>query len=192
MKALNPFCRLGGKHRSFIEVHLARARRTGQLCGTPLPYVITTSYLTHDAIQNYLEAERNYGYPGPLLLSPGRSIGLRFVPMVRDLHFAWEELPQQVLDEQAQKVRDSLRATLIEWARHMGEGSSYTDNLPMQCLHPVGHWYEVPNMLRNGTLLRLLEATAAAEVPDGAQHRHGRRRRRPGAAGLPHRRRARR
>ena len=40
----------------------------------------------------------------------------------------------------------------------MGEGSSYTDNLPMQCLHPVGHWYEVPNMLRNGTLLRLLAA----------------------------------
>ena len=26
----------------------------------------------------------------------------------------------------------------------------------MQCLHPVGHWYEVPNMLRNGMLLRLL------------------------------------
>jgi len=26
----------------------------------------------------------------------------------------------------------------------------------MQCLHPVGHWYEVPNLLRNGTLLRLL------------------------------------
>ncbi len=62
-----------------------------------------------------------------------------------------------MLDEQAQKVRDSLRATLIGWARQMGEGSDYTDNLPMQCLHPVGHWYEVPNMLRNGTLLRLLE-----------------------------------
>ena len=103
------------------------------------------------------QAERNYGYPGPLLLSPGRSIGLRFVPMERDLRFAWEELPQQMLDEQAQKVRDSLRATLIGWARQMGEGSSYTDNLPMQCLHPVGHWYEVPNMLRNGTLLRLLQ-----------------------------------
>ena len=39
----------------------------------------------------------------------------------------------------------------------MGEGSSYTDNVPMQCLHPVGHWYEVPNLLRNGTLLRLLQ-----------------------------------
>jgi hypothetical protein len=26
----------------------------------------------------------------------------------------------------------------------------------MQCLHPVGHWYEVANLLRNGTLQRLL------------------------------------
>jgi hypothetical protein len=157
VKAINPFCRLGGKHRSFIEVHLARSRRTGRICGTALPHVISTSYLTHDAIQAHLRAERNYGYPGPLLISPGRSIGLRFVPMERDLRFAWEEMPQQMLDEQAQKVRDSLRATLIAWARHMGEGASYTDNLPMQSLHPVGHWYEVPNMFRNGALLRLLQ-----------------------------------
>jgi hypothetical protein len=61
-----------------------------------------------------------------------------------------------LLDEQAQKVRESLHATLIAWARQLGEGGNYTGNLPMQCLHPVGHWYEVPNMLRNGTLLRLL------------------------------------
>jgi len=157
VKALNPFCRLGGKHRSFIETHLARSRRTGRRCGTALPHVITTSYLTHDAIQEHLCAVHNYGYSGPLLLSPGRSIGLRFIPMERDLRFAWEELPQQMLDEQAQKVRDSLRATLIAWARQMGEGSAYTDNLPMQCLHPVGHWYEVPNMLRNGVLLQLFQ-----------------------------------
>ena len=32
------------------------------------------------------------------------------IPMVRDLRFAWEEMPQQMLDEQQQKVRDSLRA----------------------------------------------------------------------------------
>jgi len=156
VKALNPFCRLAGKHRSFLEVQLAHSRRMGRLAGTPLPHVITTSYLTHDAIHAHLGAQHNYDYPGPLLLSPGRSIGLRFVPMERDLRFAWEELPQQILDEQAQKVRDSLRSSLIAWARHMGEGASYTDNVPMQCLHPVGHWYEVPNMLRNGTLLRLL------------------------------------
>ena len=157
VKALSPFCKLGGKHRSFIDVHLAKSRRTGRLCGAALPHVITTSYLTHDAIEAQLGVAGNHGYPGPLLLSPGRCIGLRLIPMERDLRFAWEELPQQMLDEQAQKVRDSLRATLIAWARQMGEGSSYTDNVPMQCLHPVGHWYEVPNLIRNGTLVRLFE-----------------------------------
>jgi hypothetical protein len=68
----------------------------------------------------------------------------------------WQEMPQQILDEQQQKVRDSLRHALINWARQAGEAADYTDNLPAQCLHPVGHWYEVPNLLRNGVLARLL------------------------------------
>jgi hypothetical protein len=54
-------------------------------------------------------------------------------------------------------VRESLHATLIAWAKQAGEGEDYTDNLPAQCLHPVGHWYEVPNLLLNGTLARLLD-----------------------------------
>jgi hypothetical protein len=37
-----------------------------------------------------------------------------------------------------------------------GEASDYTDNIPMQCMHPVGHWYEIPNLLRNGLLRRML------------------------------------
>jgi UDP-N-acetylglucosamine pyrophosphorylase len=37
-----------------------------------------------------------------------------------------------------------------------GEAADYTDNAPLQCLHPVGHWFEIPNLLRNGTLLKLL------------------------------------
>lgn len=161
VKALNPFCRLGGRHRNFIEVHLAKSRRIGRMAGTPLPHVITTSYLTHEAVESWLAAENNYGYEGPLLLSPGRAIGLRLVPMVRDLRFAWEEMPQQLLDERAQKVRESLHATLIAWATRTGEGSNYTDNLPAQCIHPVGHWYETPNLLRNGVLARLLEERPA-------------------------------
>ena len=162
----------------------------GRACGTLLPHVITTSYLTHAPSKRTCGPMQNYGYPGLLLLSPGRSIGLRIIPMERDLRFAWEETAQQVLDEQAQKVRESLHATLIGWARQMGEGGDYTDNLPMQCLHPVGHWYEVPNLLRNGTLVRLLEQSAPVEVPDGAQHRHHRRRRGRRPARLPHRERA--
>jgi hypothetical protein len=95
------------------------------------------------------------------LIVAGSIIGLRLVPMVRDLRFVWEEMPQQLLDEQAQKVQDSLHASLIDWALQSGEGNDYTDNLPQQCLHPVGHWYEVPNLLRNGTLRRLLEQNPA-------------------------------
>ncbi len=156
VKALHPFCRLGGQHRSFIEVHLAKSSRVGRLVGAALPHVVTTSYLTHDRIAEYLAREGNYGYRGPLYLSPGRAIGLRMVPMARDLRFAWEEMPQQVLDEQAQKVRESLHAALIGWAVATGEGSDYIDNLPLQCLHPVGHWYEVPNLFKNGVLAALL------------------------------------
>jgi len=152
VKALNPFCKLGGRHRSFVEVHLAKSLRTSRECGRAIPHVITTSYLTHDAI-----AAHTFDYPGTLLLSPGRSIGLRMIPTARDLRFAWEEMPQQLLDERAQKVREGLHAALIKWAEHAGEAADYTDNLPMQCLHPVGHWYEIPNLLRNGTLARLIE-----------------------------------
>ena len=90
------------------------------------------------------------------MLSPGRTVGQRLIPMARDLRFAWEEMPQQLLDEQAQKVVESLHAALIGWAQTMGEGSDYTDNLPLQCLHPVGHWFAIPNLLKNGMLARLL------------------------------------
>ncbi|MCC6454604.1 MAG: UTP--glucose-1-phosphate uridylyltransferase [Caldilineaceae bacterium] len=158
VKALHPFARLGGQHRTFLEVHLAKSRRTSQWTQTPLPHIITTSYVTHDAIAAHLAAAENYGYTGPLYLSQGRNIGLRLVPMARDLRFAWEEMPQQLLDEQAQKVQDSLHAALIGWAQQVGEGSDYTDNVPQQCLHPVGHWYEIPNLLRNGVLAELLAA----------------------------------
>jgi hypothetical protein len=158
VKALNPFCRLGGQYRNFIEVHLAKSHRVGQECGTMPPHVITTSYLTHGAIADSLQAAGNYGYPGPVLLSPGKSIGLRMIPTVRDMRFAWEETSQQILDVQAQKVREGLHAALIQWAQTAGEASDYVDNLPMQCLHPVGHWYEIANLLRNGTLEKLLTA----------------------------------
>jgi len=157
VKALNPFCRLAGRHRTFLETHLAKSRRVGREHGVRLPHVVTTSYLTHAPIEVFLRRENHYGYPGPLWLSPGRAIGLRLVPMERDLRFLWEEMPQQLLDEQAQKVRQSLRAALMAWAKQAGEASDYTDNVPSQCLHPVGHWYEVANLMRNGVLLRLLQ-----------------------------------
>jgi hypothetical protein len=156
VKALYPFCQMSGRHRTFLEIHLAKSRKTGRATGLPVPHVVTTSYLTDSPIRSGLRATRNYDYPGPVEVSPGRAVGLRLVPMVRDLRFAWEESAQQLLDVQAQKVRESLHAALMAWAAAAGEGSDYTDNLPLQCLHPVGHWFEVPNLLRNGTLAALL------------------------------------
>jgi hypothetical protein len=157
VKALHPFCKLGAKHRTFIEVHLAKSRRIGKLCGNPLPHIFTTGYISHEATRRFLDREKFYGYDGPVFLSEGRSVGLRLIPTERDLRFQWEEMPQQMLDEQQQKVRDSLRQALIGWAHAAGEASDYTDNVPEQCLHPVGHWFEIPNLLRNGTLTRLIK-----------------------------------
>jgi hypothetical protein len=157
VKALHPFAQLGGRHRTFLEVHLAKSRKTARLFGSAAPHVFTTGYLTHGPIQAHLQKTASYGYAGPVTLSSGMSVGLRLVPMVRDLRFAWEETAHQVLDERKQRVRESIQAALIGWAKSAGEGSDYTDNAPLQCLHPVGHWFEVPNLLRNGVLRALLD-----------------------------------
>lgn len=155
-KALHPLHKFAGRHRSFLEIHLAKNRATSQRFQSTVPHVVTTSWMTDAAIRQSLDREHYFGHPGPVFVSSGRSVGLRMIPMVRDLQYLWEEMPQQVLDQQQQKMRDSGRAAILQWARTSGEAEDYTDNLPAQCVHPVGHWYEVPNMLRNGTLLELL------------------------------------
>ncbi|MEO2016669.1 MAG: UTP--glucose-1-phosphate uridylyltransferase, partial [Fuerstiella sp.] len=154
VKALNPFCRMDGRFRSFLDVHLAKSRRVGHDVGTVPPHVVTTGYMTDAPIQGEVNAV--YGQQN-VYVSRGAAVGLRMVPTVRDLNFAWEEMPQQMLDGQQEKMRSSVRGALTNWARSSGEASDYTDNLPLQCMHPVGHWYEIPNMLLNGTLQALLE-----------------------------------
>ncbi|MDQ8188071.1 UTP--glucose-1-phosphate uridylyltransferase [Pelagicoccus sp. SDUM812002] len=157
VKSLHPFYQMGGRHRNFIDIHLAKSRAAKAKFGSPVPHIFTSSYLTHAPIDSYLKREYSKTYGQEAFLSPGKSIGLRLVPTERDLRFAWEEIAQQRLDDQKQKMLESLRAALLEWARSTGEASDYTDNLPSQCLHPVGHWYEVPNLIKNGTLASLLE-----------------------------------
>lgn len=157
VKSLNPFSKFEGKFRNFIEIHLAKSKQVNELAGNTLPHIFTTSYMTHHAIKSYLQMEGDYGYQGPLCLSQGKVIGLRLVPTERDLRYIWEEMPQQVLDEQAQKMADNLHKALINWAKNMGEAEDYTDNLPQQCIHPVGHWFEIPNLFLNGTIANLLK-----------------------------------
>jgi hypothetical protein len=153
VKALHPFCKMGGKHRTFLDVHLAKSRLVGKEFGKYPTHIFSTGYMTDAPIRRYLDT---IPYAGQKIVSPGKSVGLRMIPTARDLRFAWEEMPQQLLDEQQEKMRQSGRAALNHWARSMGEAADYRDNLAMQCMHPVGHWYEVPNLLRNGVLKKLL------------------------------------
>ncbi|HNC98602.1 MAG TPA: UTP--glucose-1-phosphate uridylyltransferase, partial [Myxococcota bacterium] len=59
-KALHPFCKLSGRHRTFIEAHLAKSRRLSRRFGVPIPHLFTTSYLTHEPIAAFLQREKNY------------------------------------------------------------------------------------------------------------------------------------
>ena len=127
-----------------------------QALGIAIPHIVTTSYLTHAAIERHLERTGNYGHDGPVFLSRGQSIAQRLVPMTRDLTFLWEEATHETLDENKQKVREAGRRAILEWARNQGEGTDYTDNLPIQRFNPPGHFYELPNLLRNGLLGQLL------------------------------------
>ncbi|MBY0230971.1 MAG: UTP--glucose-1-phosphate uridylyltransferase [Gemmataceae bacterium] len=156
VKALHPFCRMAGRHRTFLELALAKTRRSSILSGAAIPHLVSTGYLTHGPIERVLARPGAPSLPGGVVLSPGKAIGQRLVPMGRDLLFAWNESKEQRLDAQAQKVRDSSRAALLEWVRREGEASDYVANAPSQCVHPLGHWHEVPNLLRNGALARLL------------------------------------
>jgi len=156
IKAVNPFIGLASAHRSFLEIHVAKTRRAAGRYGVALPHIVSTSFSTHEPVRKHLALNDNYGYDGPLVLSPGRAIGQRLIPMVRDLVFLWEEMPQETLDEQKQKVRDDIRGALMDWARAKGEGSDYVDNVALQRFNPPGHWSEVPNLFRNGVLAQLL------------------------------------
>lgn len=164
IKALNPFVEIKGVHRSFLEIHLAKTRKIAAQYDVLIPHIVATSYLTHEPIRKKLENSTNYGYAGQVYLSPGRSIGQRFVPMERDLRFMWEEMPQETLDENKQKVREAVRRSLIGWAKSKGEGTDYADNIAGQRFSPLGHWYEVSNLIRNGTLAAMLDENPALET----------------------------
>ncbi|WP_435021342.1 UTP--glucose-1-phosphate uridylyltransferase [Tundrisphaera sp. TA3] len=157
VKAVNPFVMLDGRHRSFLEIHLAKTGKVQDRYGVRIPHVVTTSFLTHQAIEHHLQQSRNYGHDGPVILSRGQSIGQRLIPMARDLSFLWEEGAHEILDENKQKVRDAGRRAILDWARSRGEGSDYVDNVPIQRFNPPGHFYEVPTLLRNGVLARLFD-----------------------------------
>lgn len=149
VKALIPFHRFEDRYFNFLDVHVAKTAAVRREFRSTVPHIVTTSYLTTSPIESYVARQ-------DVIVSRGRSIGLRLIPTLADLRYLWEVLPQQELDEQKQKVRASGRAGLMRWVEQMTEAHDYRDNLAHQCIHPVGHWYEIPNLLRNGVLAKLL------------------------------------
>ncbi|RJQ16115.1 MAG: UTP--glucose-1-phosphate uridylyltransferase [Nitrospiraceae bacterium] len=157
VKPVNPFVRMNGKYRTFIEMHLAKSRKTGLLFGHHVQHAFTTSYLTHDVIAGYLEKYARFNYKGRTYLSLGKSIAHRVYPMERDLRFYWEEQLRQKMDENVQKVQDDAHRALIEWAKAKGEGEDYCENKPILRFNPPGHWHEIPNLIKSGILARMLK-----------------------------------
>lgn len=158
IKALNSFVEIDGLHRSFLELHLMKTRKVAEELGADIPHIIATSHLTHQGIEEKLWATQYYGYEGSVYLSPSRSIGQRFLPMARDLSFLWEAVLQPGPGAgYAQKVAADRRANMINWVRKQGEGEDYTMNLPNQQFSPMGHWYEISNLIRNGMLAKILK-----------------------------------
>ncbi|MBI5408717.1 MAG: UTP--glucose-1-phosphate uridylyltransferase, partial [Nitrospirae bacterium] len=157
VKPINPFIKMKDKYRTFLEIHIAKSRKSSELSGRSIQHVFTTSYLTHDAIAGYLEKFNYFNYEGRIYLSPGKSIAHRVYPMERDLRFYWEEQMRRKMDETVQKVQDDIHEALIQWAISRGEGEDYSENKPLLRFNPPGHWYEIPNLIKNGTLARMLK-----------------------------------
>ena len=66
VKALNPFCKLGGQASQLSSKSTwPRAGASAARAGTPLPHVITTSYLTHEPIEQHLAREKQLRLPRP-------------------------------------------------------------------------------------------------------------------------------
>ena len=51
IKAINPFISINGQHRSFLEIHFAKSQTNSDIFHTSVPYIIATSYLTHNPIE---------------------------------------------------------------------------------------------------------------------------------------------
>ena len=99
----------------------------------------------------------NFSYDGPVSSARAHAVGQKLYPTERDLRFIWEVLPQQVQSENVERVTRDLHEALISWAKSNGEAEDYNANIPEQRLFIRRvTWYELPAMIRNGTLPRML------------------------------------
>ena len=141
IKALNPFLFIEGRHRSFLEIHLAKSEKTARETGYRLPHAFTASPLNRAEIGAALRRSRENSFSGRLYLSPSPFLLRRLIPAVRDLRASSDP-----------RVR-----RFAAWAKKRGEGADFHSPDPFARLHPPGHWFEIPALLLNGALGRIIE-----------------------------------
>ncbi len=156
VKLLNPFLMMEGRHRSFLEIHLAKTAKTGRDFDRPLQHALTTSFLTHDPIAETLSRTGNFGSPGPVYLSPSRSIIQRLCPREDDLREFWKPRLRLIHDPEQRKIARQRVERLVRWAAALGPGEDFNGNVPRKRFYPPGHWYEIPGLIRNGTLGKMI------------------------------------
>ena len=82
IKSLDPFVRLpltaAGRHRRFVDIHVAKTRRTAIECGARLTHVFTTSPFTDPPLRRWQATMQDPAVD--VVLSLGQSLGLRMVP----------------------------------------------------------------------------------------------------------------
>ena len=157
--------------------------------GSTVPHVVTTSYLTHSAIDRHLPGTGNLWARRPgAILSRGQSIAQRLVPMRRDLTFLWEAGAREVLDENKQKGPGGGTPRGHGMGSVTGRGERLHRQRPVQRFNPPGHFYEVarhasPNWC---WLVELLDRVTSESPPaHGPQHRHPWGQPRPHVQGWP-------
>jgi galactokinase/mevalonate kinase-like predicted kinase len=156
VKLLSPFVMIEGRHRSFLEIHLAKSARTSRDFGHPIQHAITTSFLTHRALSGTLSEEENYGSSGKVYLSPSLSTIQRLYPTEDDLREQMKPRLREIRDQESRRLARRSLDRLVNWISRLGPGEEFNLNTPIKRFYPAGHWYEIPNLIRNGTLGMML------------------------------------
>ena len=184
-----PFCKLGGRHRTFLEIAPGqepahRPRLAARRCRTSSPPATSRTSRSRRSWRR----RTTTATPGPLLLSPGRAVGLA--------HGADGARPALRLGGNA--AADARRAA-AEGARQPARRADRlgASSRAKAATTPTTCRCSACTRSATGTRCRICSATACSprllgerpqlQAPAAAQHRHARRRRRPGAARPAHR-----
>ena len=157
VKLLSPFVIIDGFHRSFLEIHLAKSAKSSRDYGHPVQHAVTTSFLTHQAISDTLTSRESYSSPGKIYLSPSLSTIQRLYPTEGDLRESAKTYLREIRDQEGRRVARRRLDRLVKWISRVGPGEEFNLNTPIKRFYPAGHWYEIPGLIRNGTLGRMLK-----------------------------------